>query len=183
MSQYDAIVAGARCAGSTTAMLLARRGYRVLLVDKAVFPSDTMSTHILHPPGVAANCHCTMCRRIHAAPYVTWLVVPAGRFRYTGELPARLVSSPGGSRDYCPSCATHVTCVNTSHPTESTLRQAVWIHRKRSRRWSMYSPIRAFRGPSACGDGNFQPLPASIRAKKQPVDSGGVLIYGLSASE
>lgn len=27
----------------------------------------------------AANCHCTMCRRIHAAPYVTWLVVPVVR--------------------------------------------------------------------------------------------------------
>ena len=35
-------------------MLLARRGYRVLLVDKATFPSDTMSTHLVHPPAVAA---------------------------------------------------------------------------------------------------------------------------------
>jgi 2-polyprenyl-6-methoxyphenol hydroxylase-like FAD-dependent oxidoreductase len=35
-------------------MLLARSGYRVLLVDKATFPSDTMSTHVVHPPGVAA---------------------------------------------------------------------------------------------------------------------------------
>ena len=51
---YDAIVVGARCAGSPTAMLLARKGYRVLLVDKATFPSDTMSTHLVHPPGVAA---------------------------------------------------------------------------------------------------------------------------------
>jgi flavin-dependent dehydrogenase len=51
---YDAIVIGARCAGSPTAMLLARNGYRVLLVDKATFPSDTMSTHLVHPPGVAA---------------------------------------------------------------------------------------------------------------------------------
>lgn len=51
---YDAIVVGARCAGSPTAMLLARKGYRVLLVDKATFPSDTMSTHHVHPPGVAA---------------------------------------------------------------------------------------------------------------------------------
>lgn len=49
---YDAIVVGARCAGSPTAMLLARKGYRVLLVDKAAFPSDTISTHYLHPPGV-----------------------------------------------------------------------------------------------------------------------------------
>jgi flavin-dependent dehydrogenase len=52
--QYDAIVVGARCAGSPTAMLLARKGYKVLVVDRATFPSDTLSTHVLHPPGVAA---------------------------------------------------------------------------------------------------------------------------------
>jgi flavin-dependent dehydrogenase len=52
--EYDVIVVGARCGGSPTAMLLARKGYRVLLVDKATFPSDTMSTHVVHPPGVAA---------------------------------------------------------------------------------------------------------------------------------
>jgi flavin-dependent dehydrogenase len=51
---YDVIVTGARCAGSPTAMLLARRGYDVLLVDRATFPSDIMSTHLIHPPGVAA---------------------------------------------------------------------------------------------------------------------------------
>src|SRR5215207_9476460 len=51
---HDVIVVGARCAGSPTAMLLARRGHRVLLVDKATFPSDTMSTHLVHPPGVAS---------------------------------------------------------------------------------------------------------------------------------
>ncbi len=51
---YDAIVVGARCAGSPAAMLLARKGYRVLLVDRAKFPSDTLSTHIVQPLGVAA---------------------------------------------------------------------------------------------------------------------------------
>ena len=50
---YDAIVVGARCAGSPVAMLLARKGYKVLVVDKAAFPSDTISTHLVHPPGVA----------------------------------------------------------------------------------------------------------------------------------
>jgi flavin-dependent dehydrogenase len=50
---YDAIVVGARCAGSPTAMLLARKGYRVLLLDKAAFPSDTLSVHYIHQPGVA----------------------------------------------------------------------------------------------------------------------------------
>ncbi|HTS10678.1 MAG TPA: NAD(P)/FAD-dependent oxidoreductase [Candidatus Limnocylindrales bacterium] len=49
---YDAIVVGARCAGSPTAMLLARKGYRVLLLDRCSFPSDIMSTHYIHPPGV-----------------------------------------------------------------------------------------------------------------------------------
>ncbi len=39
---FDAIVVGARCGGSPAAMLLARHGYRVLLVDRAKFPSDTM---------------------------------------------------------------------------------------------------------------------------------------------
>jgi 2-polyprenyl-6-methoxyphenol hydroxylase-like FAD-dependent oxidoreductase len=53
-NRYDAIVVGARCAGSPTAMLLARKGYKVLMVDRATFPSDTVSTHLLHPPGVAA---------------------------------------------------------------------------------------------------------------------------------
>jgi 2-polyprenyl-6-methoxyphenol hydroxylase-like FAD-dependent oxidoreductase len=51
---FDVIVVGARCAGSPTAMLLARKGYRVLAVDRASFPSDTVSTHVLHPLSVAA---------------------------------------------------------------------------------------------------------------------------------
>lgn len=49
---YDAIIIGARCAGSATAMLLARKGYSVLLLDRAKFPSDTVSTHIIKYPGV-----------------------------------------------------------------------------------------------------------------------------------
>jgi 2-polyprenyl-6-methoxyphenol hydroxylase-like FAD-dependent oxidoreductase len=51
---YDVIVVGTRCAGAPTAMLLARNGYRVLAVDRATFPSDTVSTHLIHPPGVGA---------------------------------------------------------------------------------------------------------------------------------
>ncbi|MBC7990223.1 MAG: NAD(P)/FAD-dependent oxidoreductase [Luteimonas sp.] len=51
---YDAIIVGARCAGSPTAMLLARKGYRVLLLDRATFPSDTLSTHVVQPLAVAA---------------------------------------------------------------------------------------------------------------------------------
>lgn len=42
---YDVIVTGARCAGSALAIYLARAGFKVLLVDKATFPSDTLSTN------------------------------------------------------------------------------------------------------------------------------------------
>ncbi|MGQ5640288.1 MULTISPECIES: NAD(P)/FAD-dependent oxidoreductase [unclassified Streptomyces] len=50
---YDVIVIGARCAGSPTAMLFARQGYRVLLLEKARFPQDTLSSHYIHMQGVA----------------------------------------------------------------------------------------------------------------------------------
>ena len=50
---YDAIIVGARCAGSALAVQLARGGRRVAVVDKARFPSDTLSTHVLFPDGVA----------------------------------------------------------------------------------------------------------------------------------
>jgi flavin-dependent dehydrogenase len=52
LTAYDAIVIGARCGGSPTAILLARAGFRVLLVDKATFPSDKLSTHYIQPSGV-----------------------------------------------------------------------------------------------------------------------------------
>ena len=46
-SRYDAVIIGARCAGAATAMLLARSGAKVLLVDRQTYGSDTMSTHAL----------------------------------------------------------------------------------------------------------------------------------------
>jgi len=45
--RFDAVIVGARCAGAATALLLARGGARVLLVDKGVYGSDTLSTHAL----------------------------------------------------------------------------------------------------------------------------------------
>jgi flavin-dependent dehydrogenase len=49
---YDVIVVGARPAGAATAMLLARAGLRVLVVDKARQGADTLSTHALMRAGV-----------------------------------------------------------------------------------------------------------------------------------
>ena len=48
---YDAIVVGARCGGAPTAMLLARKGYKVLLLDSAKFPSDIPHGHFIHRQG------------------------------------------------------------------------------------------------------------------------------------
>jgi flavin-dependent dehydrogenase len=46
-SHYDAVIIGARCAGAATALLLARSGAKVLLVDRQAYGSDTISTHAL----------------------------------------------------------------------------------------------------------------------------------------
>ncbi len=43
-SHYDAVVVGARCAGASTAMLLARAGMKVLVVDRQAYGTDTTST-------------------------------------------------------------------------------------------------------------------------------------------
>ena len=53
VGMYDVIVVGARVAGAATAMLLARGGLDVLAVDRASFPSDTLSTHQVQVAGVA----------------------------------------------------------------------------------------------------------------------------------
>ena len=49
---YDALVVGARCAGAATAMLLARKGWKVLVVDRGGYATDTVSTHALMRGGV-----------------------------------------------------------------------------------------------------------------------------------
>jgi 2-polyprenyl-6-methoxyphenol hydroxylase-like FAD-dependent oxidoreductase len=85
-NRYDAIVIGARCAGSPTAMLLARMGYRVLLVDRAGFPSDTLSTHMVHPPGVASLRAWGLLDRVTATgcPAIHTYVFDFGPFTLSG---------------------------------------------------------------------------------------------------
>ena len=84
---YDAIVVGARCAGAPTAMLLARKGYRVLLVDRASFPSDTVSTHMIHAPGVAALNRWGLLDSVRASgvPAVTTYSFDFGPFAISGS--------------------------------------------------------------------------------------------------
>ena len=97
---YDAIVVGARCAGSPTATLLARKGYKVLVVDKASFPSDTMSTHMIWPRGIAVLARMgllddvvgTNCPPIHHVSVRFGDLELRGAFKYGDE----------GDTGYCP---------------------------------------------------------------------------------
>lgn len=96
---YDVIVVGARCAGAPMAMLLARAGQRVLLVDRATFPSDTVSTHVIHPVGVAALARWGLLDRLIATgcPPIDTYAFDFGPFTITG--------SPGTAQSpvaYCP---------------------------------------------------------------------------------
>src|SRR5262245_52020984 len=96
---YDAIIVGARCAGAPTAMLLARKGYKVLVVDRATFPSDTISTHVVHPPAVAALARWGLLDRLIATgcPPIDTYVFDFGPFAITGS-PA----VDGARVAYCP---------------------------------------------------------------------------------
>ena len=98
-SRFDAIVVGARCAGSPTAMLLARAGLRVLLVDRATFPSDTLSTHVVHPPTAAALQRWGLLERLErtGCPPIETYSYDFGPFTITGT-----ARTPGAPPAYCP---------------------------------------------------------------------------------
>jgi 2-polyprenyl-6-methoxyphenol hydroxylase-like FAD-dependent oxidoreductase len=88
---YDAVVVGARCAGATTALLLARRGHRVLLVDRDSFPSDLrLSTHLIWPPGIAHLQRWGLLGELvgSGCPPLATGTMDVGDFSVTGRFPA-----------------------------------------------------------------------------------------------
>jgi 2-polyprenyl-6-methoxyphenol hydroxylase-like FAD-dependent oxidoreductase len=98
---YDVIIIGARCAGSPTAMLLARRGYRVLLVDKARFPSDTISTHIIWPHGAEVLDRWGLLDQLAATgcpPIALDMIFDVGPFALRGAV----ADANGGRGGFCP---------------------------------------------------------------------------------
>jgi 2-polyprenyl-6-methoxyphenol hydroxylase-like FAD-dependent oxidoreductase len=98
---YDAIIIGARCAGAPTAMLLARKGYRILLVDKATFPSDTISTHIIWPHGAEVMDRWGLLDRLAATgcpPVALQLIFDVGPFALKGGV----IDTNGGRGGFCP---------------------------------------------------------------------------------
>ncbi len=97
---HDVIVVGARCAGAPLAMLLARAGHRVALVDRASFPSDTMSTHFLWQRGVARLQAWGLLRRLQAlgCSPIRQITFDPGPVQMSGIGPA----VAGAADTYCP---------------------------------------------------------------------------------
>lgn len=89
---YDAIVIGARCAGAPTAMLLARRGHRVLVVDRSAFPSDVISTHFMWPHGMSYLDRWGLLEQVRAVtPTRTEVTLVNDGIPLTGSVPAELL--------------------------------------------------------------------------------------------
>lgn len=87
---YDAIIVGARVAGAATAMLLARRGLRVLAVDKSGYGSDTHSSHALMRGAVGKLQRWGLLDRVWAsgAPVITGTTFHYGAARIDIDIPA-----------------------------------------------------------------------------------------------
>jgi len=87
---HDVIIVGARVAGSATALLLARAGLKVLVVDRATFPSDTLSTHQVQVPGVARLARWGVLDAIMEAgtPPTRSVRFDQGAAAFTGRVPA-----------------------------------------------------------------------------------------------
>ena len=85
--RYDAIVVGARCAGAATALLLARRGFDVLLVDRARFPSEIPHGHYVRMHGPSRLASWGLLDRVLATgcPPITSITMDLGDFPLTGR--------------------------------------------------------------------------------------------------
>ena len=70
------------------------------------------------PTLFCAHCHCSMCRRLHGAAFVTWFGVSYAQFRLVqgdAEL-TRFRSSEHGMRSFCRRCGSTLFCESTNHP-------------------------------------------------------------------
>ena len=124
---YDVIVVGARCAGSPTAMLLARKGYKVLLVDRTTFPSDTISTHILWPHGAEILGRWGLLNRLAATrlpPICRRMSFDVGPFALRGAVP----DANDGMGGFCPRrTVLDALLVNAAAECGAELREAFTV--------------------------------------------------------
>lgn len=72
------------------------------------------------PTLFCGHCHCSMCRRIHGAGYVTWIAVPREHFALIAgsDRLVRYRSSDHGTRSFCATCGSTLFCESTHHPDQ-----------------------------------------------------------------
>ncbi|SIT49236.1 Flavoprotein monooxygenase [Paraburkholderia ribeironis] len=88
MEQFDVIVVGASVSGSPTAMLFAREGFKILLIDKKIFPRDTLSTHFIWPRGLSYLHRWGIAESIlQRTPHFTRMEVVVEGIRLYGSVP------------------------------------------------------------------------------------------------
>jgi flavin-dependent dehydrogenase len=94
------IVVGARCAGAATALLLARAGHDVVLVDRTAFPSDTTSTHSLVRGGVVQLARWGLLDDVLASGAPPIRSVSFHRYDAVGDTPVTLSVKPRAGVDH-----------------------------------------------------------------------------------
>lgn len=93
---YDAIVVGGRCGGAALALLLARQGRRVLIVDQAQLPSDVrLSTHLIWHSGVDVLQKWGLLEAVKATncPLLTHFSLDLGELVLKGQPPGTQVGA------------------------------------------------------------------------------------------
>jgi 2-polyprenyl-6-methoxyphenol hydroxylase-like FAD-dependent oxidoreductase len=111
VEKFDVIVIGGSVAGASTAMLLARRGYDVLLVERETFPRDTLSTHFIWPRGMTYLNRWGLAERILSrTPHSTHMNVTIEGISFAGSVPVAALQerfrtlhgdSEGVTNTYC----------------------------------------------------------------------------------
>ncbi len=94
MESFDVVVIGGSVSGAPTAMLLARRGYKVLVVERQVFPRDTLSTHFIWPRGVSYLNRWGLAQRVlDRTPHFERMEVNIEGVSLMGSIPLRDVEN------------------------------------------------------------------------------------------
>lgn len=156
MSTHDVVIVGARCAGATAAAELARSGLDVVVLDRARFPSDTLSTHVLFGGGIEELKHMGAFEKVlaHDPSYMRDLAI-----HFDGEVHVREAWGASGGTDYVmciPRPIQDTILVETAREHGADVREG----------WEFVDVL--WRGGRVCGvrakdaDGEVRELPSKL---------------------
>lgn len=161
---YDALVVGARCAGASTAMLLARRGLRVLAIDRGKYGSDALSTHALMRTAVVQLSRWGLLDAVRAAGTPA---IRATTFHYGDEaLPIALRPRDGVDALYAPRrTVLDALLVDAARQAGAEVRHGVRLERLLQRRGRVVGAVLRE------ADGSLSDIPADLVIGADGLDS------------